>query len=657
MRPLEANDPRSIGSYTLSGVLGRGGMGKVYLGQSWTGKRVAIKVIRTEIADDPVFRQRFAREVEAGRAISALYTAPIVDADPHADTPWFATTYIEGPSLEDEVAARGPMSVASVLILAAGLAEAFIAIHRAGLVHRDLKPSNVLLTQDGPCVIDFGIALVPDATSLTLGVIGTPAYMSPEHIAGAEVGPSSDIFSIGATLAFAATGSGPLGQGTPHSLLARLIAGQLDTSGVPDQLKPIIHRCLARNPQYRPSATELLGILASAGAIRPYAGWYSPATPASPAGRPGVPVSAPPIAGLPAAGLPAAGLPAAAAGGWPPAGLPAAQPRAGAAPVIPAAPVPPTPPAGPPAYRPAAPVPAPAAPAPHGPPAQMPPATRPYGTPAQAPPIQPQSPVQPPPRYPVPPGRFPVGQASPYQPSGPPYTAGPAYPPATTQPRRSLLVPILVAVALLLVGVGITAGVVLINLSGNFSNASSTDGPSVPPTGTTQSRAATPTPARTTAEPPRALRIVAPQTLAGLDKSSQADLQSSADDVVTELKDELDSEKDAVAAFYTDPKAAGKLVLFVGITADIVSPVTEIDATFTSFNSSSEVQIGNITEVAAGPLGGKAKCGNGKNKDVTVVLCVWGDNESLGMAVFYNRSVTDSAALFVQIRNEASTRA
>lgn len=623
MHPLEPGDPRTIGPYTVLGVLGRGGMGKVYLGQSWAGKRVAIKVIRSDIAGDPVFRQRFVREVEAGRAISALYTAPIVDADPQADTPWLATTYIEGPSLENEVAARGPMSVASVLILAAGLAEAFIAIHRAGLIHRDLKPSNVLLTMDGPCVIDFGIALVPDATSLTLGVIGTPAYMSPEHVSGAEVGPASDIFSIGATLAFAATGAGPLGQGTPHSLIARLMSRQLDIAAVPDELKPVIYRCLAWEAQYRPTATELLGMLASAGAIHPYPGWFAPGT-ANPA-QAGAPIPPPLVASPPAV--------VAAQGALTPPGA-VLPPGAAMPPGRADAPPSPTPPSpGEPArYAPAA--------------SPQMPTTRPYRAPVSAPvPGQPLS-GQPQPGY-ASPVRFPAGQASPYPHAGAPYSPGPQIyaPPAATAPRHGLVIA-LVVLALVIVGSGVATGIALLGSLGDAS------------TGVLRSQEPvfTPTPDQTASAPPLELRLSVPPTLAGLNKSTETELQRTADQAVTDVKRELDGERDAVAAFYDDPAAASKRVLFLGITADITSPVTEIDATFTSFNNTSDVRVGNVADVPAGPLGGRAKCGDGRSRDITIVLCVWGDDESLGMVVFYNRARPESATLFLQIRNDASSR-
>jgi len=197
-------------------------------------------------------------------------------------------------------------------------------------------------------------------------------------------------------------------------------------------------------------------------------------------------------------------------------------------------------------------------------------------------------------------------------------------------------------VAILLAGGGVTAAVLLIPRGNNNPVvAQSTVAPSASVTPST---------------PVGKLTLSAPQTLAGLTKSTQADLQKSADQVVTDIKNEVDGETGAVAAFYNDPSAAGKRVLFIGVTADIVSPAAEIDDAFTSFNSSGDIKISNIADTPSGPLGGKAKCGDGVTGDVKVVMCVWADNESLGMVIFYNRSVAESKDLFVRLRGEASTR-
>jgi hypothetical protein len=269
-RELQPGDPELIGPYRLRGRLGAGGMGRVYLGLSPGGRAVAVKVIRAELAQDPEFRARFRREVAVARTVSGLYTAPVLDADADGPEPWLATAYVPGPSLADAVSQHGPLPAASVLMLASGLAEALSAIHDAGVVHRDLKPANVLLAGDGPRVIDFGISRAGEASALTHTglVVGSPGFMSPEQAEGREVGPPSDIFSLGAVLAFAATGRGPFGSGSTPAQVYRVVhdAPQLDQ--VPPGVRPLIERCLAKDPAGRPSAADLL-----AGAAYPVTDW------------------------------------------------------------------------------------------------------------------------------------------------------------------------------------------------------------------------------------------------------------------------------------------------------------------------------------------------------------------------------------------------
>jgi len=235
IKDLRSSDPASVGPYRLLGRLGAGGMGQVYLGRSPGGRLVAIKVIRPEVAEDGEFRARFAREVAAARNVSAIFTAAVIDADPDAETPWMATVYVPGPSLADAVQSQGPLPVRSVLALTAGLAEGLQAIHAAGLVHRDLKPSNVLLAEDGPRVIDFGISRARERSTLTQtgAVMGTPGFLSPEQAMGQAVGPASDVFSLGAVLAFAAMGAGPFGTGPAPTLMFRVVHEPADLSRVP----------------------------------------------------------------------------------------------------------------------------------------------------------------------------------------------------------------------------------------------------------------------------------------------------------------------------------------------------------------------------------------------------------------------------------------
>jgi Protein kinase domain len=272
---LLTSDPETVGPYRLIGRLGTGGMGQVYLARSPGGRLVAVKVIRPELAADGGFRSRFAREVSAARSVSGMFTAPVVDADPDGRPPWLATAYVPGPTLADAVTERGPLPPAVVVTLAAGLAEALVAIHAAGLVHRDLKPSNVLLAGDGPRVIDFGISRAADASALTLTgtIMGSPGYLSPEQADGRPVGPPGDVFSLGAVLAFAAGGAGPFGGGPAAALAFRVVHAEPDLSAVPRQLRPLIARCLAKDPADRPTPSELLSALRADRAEPP---WLTP---------------------------------------------------------------------------------------------------------------------------------------------------------------------------------------------------------------------------------------------------------------------------------------------------------------------------------------------------------------------------------------------
>ena len=235
-------------------------MGRVFLGRSAGGRPVAVKVIRADLGADPEFRERFRREVAAAQKVNGLYTALVVDADLDGPTPWLATAYVAGPSLADAVGRHGPLPVTAVSVLAAGLAEGLAAIHAAGLVHRDLKPSNVLLADDGPRVIDFGISRAAEASVLTRTglVIGSPGFMSPEQAEGREVGTPSDVFSLGAVLTFAATGQGPFGTGPTAALVYRIVHAQPTLDGIPAQLRPLIERCLAKHPGRRPTTADVL---------------------------------------------------------------------------------------------------------------------------------------------------------------------------------------------------------------------------------------------------------------------------------------------------------------------------------------------------------------------------------------------------------------
>ncbi len=271
---LQPEDPREIGPYRLLGQLGSGGMGQVFLGMSAGGRPIAVKVIRTELATDPEFRARFRREVAAAQKVSGLFTALVVDADPDSPMPWLATAYVAGPSLTEAVRGHGPLPVGTVLALTAGLAESLSAIHAAGVVHGDLKPSNVLLAEDGPRVIDFGISQAAEASVATGSdlLIGSPGFMSPEQVLGSDIGPASDVFSLGAVLTFAATGKGPFGSGSNAALMYRLVNSPASLGNVPGELRGLVGKCLAKHPSDRPAAGELL---TQVGAIQPAPGWLA----------------------------------------------------------------------------------------------------------------------------------------------------------------------------------------------------------------------------------------------------------------------------------------------------------------------------------------------------------------------------------------------
>ncbi|HET9974823.1 MAG TPA: serine/threonine-protein kinase, partial [Streptosporangiaceae bacterium] len=257
---LQPEDPREIGPYKLLGQLGSGGMGQVFLGMSAGGRPIAVKIIKTELATDPDFRARFRREVAAAQKVSGLFTALVVDADLDCLMPWLATAFVAGPSLTEAVRGHGPLPVRSLLALTAGLAEGLGAIHQAGVVHRDLKPSNVLLAEDGPRVIDFGISGAAEASAAAAAgenvMIGSPGYMSPEQVLGYDIGLASDMFSLGAVLTFAATGQGPFGSGSPGALMYRLVNMPAKLDDVPGELRPLVGRCLAKHPGDRPTAGE-----------------------------------------------------------------------------------------------------------------------------------------------------------------------------------------------------------------------------------------------------------------------------------------------------------------------------------------------------------------------------------------------------------------
>ncbi|MBL1067482.1 serine/threonine-protein kinase [Streptomyces sp. 7-21] len=401
---LTQHDPRRIGPFEVLGRLGSGGMGLVYLARSASGRRVAIKTVRSELAEDQLFRVRFTREVEAARAVSGFYTAAVVAADPHAPVPWLATAYVPAPSLEDIVNECGPLPVQAVRWLAAGVAEALQSIHGAGLVHRDLKPSNVLVVEDGPRVIDFGIASGVSNTRLTMTnvAVGTPAYMSPEQARDSRgVTGASDVFSLASTLVFAATGHPPYHGINPVETVFMLLREPPDLEGLPDELRPMIESLMAAKPEDRPTPADLQAELAphlfsatdDSGSA---SAWLPPGAVAlieRRRGRGHAAASQPPAAPSP-----------------PPSSAPPSS--------APAAPAPPSPPPAPPA-----PSASPVAPAPSAPPAAPSfPAPSSGGSAAAVPP--------PPPAPPSPPPPFP--SAVPAAPPSPPPAPAPSEPAAAS---------------------------------------------------------------------------------------------------------------------------------------------------------------------------------------------------------------------------------
>ncbi|MFG3138961.1 protein kinase [Streptomyces sp. NPDC048211] len=289
MEKLGATDPQRIGAYRLLGRLGAGGMGQVYLARSDRGRVVAIKLVREELAEQQEFRDRFRKEVQAARRVGSTWTAPVLDADTEAAVPWVATGYVAGPSLQATVSGRastsagpapgayGPLPERSVHILGAGLAHALRAIHTAGLIHRDLKPSNILLTIDGPRVIDFGIARALDTVTdggltRTGALVGSPGFMSPEQVRGERVTMACDVFCLGSVLAYASTGRLPFGAAASgvHALLFRIAQGEPDLTGVPADLVGLIQECLRKDPGARPSTDEILARLDESAGAEPW---------------------------------------------------------------------------------------------------------------------------------------------------------------------------------------------------------------------------------------------------------------------------------------------------------------------------------------------------------------------------------------------------
>ncbi|GAA3800265.1 hypothetical protein GCM10022403_038210 [Streptomyces coacervatus] len=266
MEKLGAGDPPRIGAYRLLARLGAGGMGYVYLARSDRGRTVAVKLVREELAAQEEFRARFRQEVQAARQVGGHWTAPVLDADTEAAVPWVATGYVAGPSLQQVVGRdHGALPERSVRILAAGLAHALQDIHAAGIIHRDLKPSNVLVTIDGPRVIDFGIAraletVTDGGLTRTGALVGSPGFMAPEQVRGDRITPACDVFCLGSVLAYAATGHLPFGSANSgvHALMFRIAQEEPDLEDVPEGIADLVRECLKKDPGARPTLDEVL---------------------------------------------------------------------------------------------------------------------------------------------------------------------------------------------------------------------------------------------------------------------------------------------------------------------------------------------------------------------------------------------------------------
>ena len=277
MQPLQPGDPTMVGRYRLGGRLGHGGMGQVYWGRSPSGRPVAIKVVHAHLADQPDFRRRFAQEVDAARRVGGFHTAPVVDADPAGDPPWLVTAYVAGPSLAQAVQRSGPFSVPTLRVLGAGLGEALEAVHAAGLVHRDLKPANILLTDDGPRVIDFGIARALDpaeAQGLTAtgAAIGTPRYMAPEQFGDETITGAADVFAWGTVICHAA-GAYPFGEGSAATIVGAILTRPPRLDAVPKPLQEVVAAALEKDPTRRPTPAQLVDALSDGTSSE---GWLPP---------------------------------------------------------------------------------------------------------------------------------------------------------------------------------------------------------------------------------------------------------------------------------------------------------------------------------------------------------------------------------------------
>ncbi|MET8338648.1 WD40 repeat domain-containing serine/threonine-protein kinase [Streptosporangium canum] len=277
--PLVEGDPRQLGDYRLTGVLGEGGQGVVYLGQAPSGQPVAVKTLHARMAADPAARERFLREAEITRRVAAFCTARVIDAGIALGRPYLVSEYVRGPSLDELVTHDGPRTGGGLDRLAITTLTALAAIHRAGIVHRDFKPSNVIMGQEGPVVIDFGIARVLEHSTTRSGLMGTPAYLSPEQLNGHRAGTASDVFAWAATMVYAATGHPAFSGVIPAAVISAIVTREPDLAGVPDQLRPLLTACLAKDPAVRPGVADLFTALTHGAPVTGDSGGKHPGLP------------------------------------------------------------------------------------------------------------------------------------------------------------------------------------------------------------------------------------------------------------------------------------------------------------------------------------------------------------------------------------------
>ncbi|WP_449062978.1 serine/threonine-protein kinase [Planomonospora algeriensis] len=284
---LSANDPQRIGAYRLVGVLGEGGQGTVYLGQTASGRRVAVKVLHTRMAAEAGVRERFEREAALARRVAVFCTAQVLEAGVSDGRPYLVSEYVPGPSLQQLVTGEGPRTGSGLERLAVATATALAAIHRVGIVHRDFKPANVIMGPEGPVVIDFGIARILEAGVTSSALVGSPGYMAPEQLSDQPAGPPSDMFAWAATMVYAATGHPAFTGQHPAAVMNAVLNGEPDLNGVPEGLRPLLAACLAKNPGARPTAARVLAALTGDGTAPGAPGGVTPSDAHGPLSPPG----------------------------------------------------------------------------------------------------------------------------------------------------------------------------------------------------------------------------------------------------------------------------------------------------------------------------------------------------------------------------------